>query len=389
MLGLLVHGVLFISSATQYAIVPMIPALSRLHHLTAATAGLLISAPGLATLAVSAPAGLLADRLGAKRVTVGATMLLVLGTLGQALPSLPLLLLGRLVFGVGYGVVWTTAVAWLARTQQDTRSSSLGAVATSSAAGMAAGPGLGGLAAQWLGLSAPFLIVGAVAGGAAVALALQPAGRSGGAPARNPLRAMALLAPRCPAVLASAIGLAVVGAVSGVTQLLVPLDLHRAGVSTGATGILFSIAAGLYVLVSASIARSGARLMTVRATAVAALILSLSLLPASVASAPAVLVGVLFVTTLPRAMISTVTYPLATDSGTAAHLPVGAVVGLLNGAWAVGLTFAPLLAGVLAGGMGSGAGYLAAAIPGVLGALWLLSRQTSRPLALRLAAHRP
>jgi predicted MFS family arabinose efflux permease len=371
----MVHVVLFVASATQSAIVPLLPDLSRLHHLTAATTGLLISAPGLATLAVSAPAGLIADRFGAKRVTVAATALLAMGTLSQALPWLPALLLGRLVFGLAYGVVWTTAVAWLAGAHESANSATLGAVAASSAAGMAAGPGIGGLAAQWVGLGAPFLIVGTAAAAAAIALARQPAGRRGGADAREVLRAMALVAPRHPAVLAGAVGLAVVGAVGGVTQLLVPLDLHRAGVSTAATGLVFSAAASFYVLVSGTVARRGARLVTIGATAVAALVMSLSLLPAS-----------LFISTPPRAMISTVTYPLATGSAVAAELSGGAVIGFLNGAWAIGLVLAPMLAGALQGAAGLGAGYLAAAIPGALAAAWLLSRQTSRSRRLRLAA---
>jgi predicted MFS family arabinose efflux permease len=392
----LVNAALFIASAAQYAIVPILPELSRLHHLTPATTAFLISAPGLATLAVSAPAGLIADRFGAKRVTVAAVALLAAGTFSQALPSLPALVLGRLVFGMAYGVAWTTAVAWLAGADRsrtvgaaadaDAGSPHLGAVATSAAAGMAAGPGIGGLTAQALGLAAPFLIAGVAATATAVALARQPTDRRGNADARAALRAMTIDAPRQPAVLAGAIALAVVGAIGGVTQLLVPLGLHRAGVSAGATGVVFSAAAAFYVLVSGGVARAGARLITIGATGVAALALALSVLPASILGAPAVLVAVLIATTVPRAMISTVTYPLATESAAGAGLSSGAVIGFLNGAWAIGLVLAPLLAGALEGSAGLGAGYLAVAIPSALAALWLLSRQPRRPLRLRPAA---
>lgn len=393
-LVVLVHAVLFVASAAQTAIVPLLPDLSRLHHLSAAMTGFLVSAPGLATLAVSAPAGVVADRLGAKRVTVAAAALLAAGALAQGLPSLPALALGRLAFGVAYGVIWTTAVAWLAAThasagpRASASSAALGAVAASSAAGMAAGPGIGGLAAQGLGLAAPFLITGTAAAAAAVALAREPAGDRGGTQAREALRAMTRVAPRNPAVLASAIALAIVGAVGGVTALLVPLGLHRAGISTAATGVVFSGAAIFYVLVSASVARVGGRLVSVIAASVAALALSLSLLPASLSSAPAILVAVLFVSSVPRAMISTVSYPLATDSAVGPELSGAAVIGFLNGAWAAGLVVAPLLAGVLEGAAGLGAGYLAVVIPGALAGVWLLTRQPSAPRRLRLAALR-
>jgi MFS family permease len=184
---------------------------------------------------------------------------------------------------------------------------------------------------------------------------------------------------------ASAIALAIVGAVGGVTQLLVPLGLHRAGMSTAATGVVFSIAAGFYVLVSGTIARSGRRLITVGATSLAALALSLSLLPATLTSSSTVLVAVLFISTMPRAMISTVTYPLATGSAADSQLSEGSVIGVLNGAWATGLVLAPLLAGALEGAAGLGAGFLAAAIPGALAGVWLLSRRPIRPRRLRLA----
>jgi DHA1 family multidrug resistance protein-like MFS transporter len=381
----IVHTALFVASATQSAIVPMLSELSRLHHLTGTTTGFLISAPGLATLAVSAPAGLIADRFGAKRVTLAATVLLAAGALAQALPSLAALLIGRLLFGLAYGVVWTTAVAWLAGTRESANRATLGAVAASSAAGLAAGPGIGGLAAQWLGLAAPFLILGGIAALTALALAHQPAGRRGEAHARAALRETTRVARRQPAVGASAIALAIVGAVGGVTQLLVPLGLHRAGMSTAATGVVFSLAAGFYVLVSGTIARSGRRLVTVGATSLAALALSLSLLPATLTSSSTVLVAVLFISTMPRAMISTITYPLATGSAADSELSEGSVIGVLNGAWATGLVLAPLLAGVLDGALGLGAGFLAAAIPGALAGVWLVSRRPIRPRRLRLA----
>jgi hypothetical protein len=127
--------------------------------------------------------------------------------------------------------------------------------------------------------------------------------------------------------------------------------------------------------------------VTVGATAIGALALSASVLPASLTAAPAVLVAIVFVSTVPRAMLSTVTYPLATESVEAGEVPGGAVIGFLNGAWAIGLIVAPLVAGALQSAQ-EGAGYLAAAVPGMLAAAWLISRTASRPARLRLAALR-
>jgi MFS family permease len=372
----IVHAVLFLASATQSAIVPLLPALSRLDHFGGAVGGFLISAPGLATLAISAPAGLIADRLGAKRVTVAATVLLAAGAAVQALLSVPALVLGRLAFGLAYGIVWTTATAWLAASDDRSGNASLGAVATSSAAGLAAGPGLGGLAAQWVGLAAPFLIIGGAAGVAAVALARQPAAPRFVRGDAGSLRTMTVAASRHPHVFAAAVALAVVGAVGGVTQLLVPLDLHRAGVSTAATGAVFSLAAVFYVLVSGGVTRAGGRLLTIGALAAGTMALSLALLPASFDATPTVLVAVLFISTAPRAMIGTVVFPLATAAAGEDGLAGGTVIGFLNGSWAIGIVVTPVLAGALAGAAGPNAGYLAAVVPGVTVALWLFTRQS-------------
>jgi MFS family permease len=182
-----------------------------------------------------------------------------------------------------------------------------------------------------------------------------------------------LEAPRHPGIFVGAVALGVVGAVNGVTQLLVPLDLHRSGVSTAATGVVFSIAAIVYVIASGGVTRTK-RLFTIGVASTASLILSLSLLPASLDVTPTVLVGVLFVSTVPRATISTIAFPLATRSAAEAGIARGSVIGLLNSAWAVGLVLAPLLAGPLAGHGNPGIGFLAAIVPGVLAAFWLMSR---------------
>jgi MFS family permease len=370
-----VHGVLLLASATQTALVPLLPELSHLHHLSSTVSAFLIAAPGLATLAISAPAGLIADRFGAKPVTVGATVLLTAGAASQALLTPAALIAGRLMFGLAYGIVWTAATAWLADADpEENGGRALGAVATSAAAGLAAGPGLGGVLAQLVGLSAPFIVATIAAGVATLVLARQAQAPATAAATRDSVRAMALEAPRYPGIFVGAVALGVVGAVNGVTQLLVPLDLHRAGISTAATGVVFSIAAIVYVIVSGTVTRTR-RLFTLGVASAASLILSLSLLPASLDVTPSVLVGVLLVSTIPRATISTIAFPLATRSAAEAGITRGSVIGLLNSAWAVGLVLSPLLAGPLAGHGGPGAGFLAAIVPGVLAALWLISRR--------------
>jgi MFS family permease len=172
-------------------------------------------------------------------------------------------------------------------------------------------------------------------------------------------------------VVAGACALAIGGAVSGVTQLLIPLQLHQLGFSASATGIAFSAAAGVYIVVSAAVVRSGHRATTLHVTALAAMALALSLLPAVLGTGAAVLICVLMLSTAPRAVVSTVAYPVATSAG---DLGDGIVIGLLNGTWALGLVIAPLLAGAIDQVAGPRPAYLTAILPGVLASGWLLLR---------------
>ena len=108
---------------------------------------MLLALPGLATLAVSVPAGVAADRLGARRCTLLAGVVLCVSCLAQAAPSLPSLLVGRLLFGVAYGVLWTTGVAWLAELDTEPGGSRIGPSVTCASVGMMVGPAVGGLVA--------------------------------------------------------------------------------------------------------------------------------------------------------------------------------------------------------------------------------------------------
>jgi predicted MFS family arabinose efflux permease len=369
----LLHALFFVLAATQTAIVPLLPRLSHAYSLSPTSSALLLAAPGLATLAVSLPAGLFAERLGARRMTVAATVVGFVAAAAQAAPSYPLLVGGRLVFGLAFGTIWTTGVAWLA-SMQEVGSPKLGAVATSAAVGMVAGPAFGGILADRLGLAAPFLLVGGLTAVLAVLLWRRPGAKGTGVMpvARESLHQLTRVAPRQPGVVNGACVLAIAGTVGGVTQLLVPLELHQAGFTASATGVVFSASAVLYIAVSATVVRMGQRVTPLRATALAGLALALSLLPAALSTSTLVLIGVLVISTVPRAVASTIAYPLATDAAALAGLGDGVVIGLLNGTWAMGLVLAPLLAGSVVQALGPQMAFLIILVPGMLASVWLL-----------------
>ena len=282
-LAALLYGLVFVAAVAQTALVPLLPRLADAHALSTATTAALIAAPGAATFAVALPAGVFADRFGARRATLGAGALLAVGILAQAGPGYGWLLAGRLAFGLAYGIVWTTAVAWIARSEGDGDGASRrqAGIVTSAAIGVAAGPAFGALLAAPAGLAAPFLVAGIAAAGLTIALARGSSDETAVASrSPAPTRSLSSLGRAGRGLAGGALALAISGATNAVLQLLVPLQLHHAGASTDSIGLAFSCAAGLYIAVSALVVRLGDRAMTSRTNALAALLLALALFPA-------------------------------------------------------------------------------------------------------------
>jgi MFS family permease len=396
----LVYGLFGVAGVAQAAIVPLLPRMSAHFALSASQTALLLALPGLATLAVSVPSGIAADRIGARRVTLGAGALLCLACAAQALPSLAAVLVGRMVFGVAFGVVWTSGMAWLSDLNEARGGSGLGPAVTCSSVGIMVGPAVGGVLAQHIGLGAPFAVIAVAAALIVVPLGLgtrsvrratpapaveaadlpleiayfQP--RVSDDPGRVTPRVLLALARR-PRVAAAAGALMVSGAVSSASQLLVSGGLHRLGLSTGRIGLAFSVAAVCYIAVSSVVVRLGIRAQTLKFNALSTAALAVALVPALAGTGTVALVMALMLTAGPRAVISTIAYNLASqrsDEDPAHPGSDGVVFGMLNGAWAAATVLMPLLAGAVEQAAGVEVAYLAVIIPTCLIAGWLVLR---------------
>jgi MFS family permease len=379
----LVYALFFIAGVAQAAVVPLLPRLSSRYGLSGAETALLLALPGLATLAVSVPSGLAADRFGARRVTLGAGVLLCLSCLSQAAPSLVALLLGRVAFGIAFGVIWTTGLAWLTDFDEGA-GSRLGPSVTWSSVGIMVGPAVGGVLAQDAGLAAPFMAIALTTAAVIVPLAFasghgrrhRPAVSAEPAPVASP-RVLLSLARR-PRVRAAGGALVVSGAVSSASQLLISGGLHRLDMSTGQIGLVFSAAAVCYLVVSAAIVALGDRARTLRFNAASTAVLALALLPALAGGGAFALAAALLLTAAPRAAISTIAYSLAAGRSSERTGADGFVFGMLNGAWAAATVLMPLVAGAVMQSSGSRAAYLAVIVPSCGIALWLIAGSSPR-----------
>lgn len=371
---LLVDILFFVSGLNQTAIVPLLPRMSAAFGLDASASAFVLALPAIATLAVSMPVGMLADRFGARRVTLVSGVLLVAGCMLECGGSFGALLAGRAVYGVSFGMLWTAGAAWLAELGGPRR---VGPAVVVSSVGTMVGPSLAGLLATGASGAVPFALIAVAAAAVtlALALAVTPGGsdrrasvRTGGPAARVPM--MRLLGDR--RVIAGAGSLVVSGALSGATQLLVARGLHGDGLSTATIGLAFSACAVGYIVVSSAFVAVGAPAHTPLVNVVVTGLGAIALTPALVSSAPAVLIAGLMFTAAPRGAISVVAYSVA-GSGGESGAGGGAVFGLLGGAWAAANVLTPLSAGALSQHGGPHVAYLAAIAPSVLITLVLIA----------------
>jgi predicted MFS family arabinose efflux permease len=362
----------------HWAIVPLIPAFAARFSLSEVQSGALVASTGLATLVVSIPAGMLADRLGARRLTLWAGRSMAIAAFGQALaPTYALLLVARLVFGLGFGIVWTAGLAWLSAATASRRSrAALGATVTSAGVGTVVAPGFAGVVAQALGLAAPFVVAGAAAAAVTAVLATAAAGPGDATSEKRPSLAAILAAYREPRLVAAIAAILLGGLAGGMISLLAPLELHVAGFSGASIGLAFSAAALLFIAASAVTVWAGDRAVTVPAVIVAAVSLALALSPATLSGAAIAVVAAMCLSAPLRAFLYTASYPLGAAGGPCAGVGAGTVMGLLNGAWALTTVLGPLGAGALAQTVGERASYglLQVLAVAAVGAVWLRGR---------------
>jgi MFS family permease len=139
--ALLVDALFFVSGLGQTVIVPLLPRMSAAFGLGPSGSALVLALPALVMLAVSIPAGILSDRLGARRVTIASGAMLVLACAVGTRGSLTALLVGRSVYGLSFGMLWTAGAAWLAQMGGGRR---VGPAIIFSSVGTMVGPALGG-----------------------------------------------------------------------------------------------------------------------------------------------------------------------------------------------------------------------------------------------------
>ena len=348
-LVLALYALIFVAEVVNWAIVPLLPRFANDFALSKVETGAVLAAASVMTVAVAVPVGIWADRLGPRALTLASGVLLAAATVGQGLAGdFWTLLVARAGFGASFATIWTAGLAWLAHSvPAGRRATALGATVTTAGIGGVVAPVLAGQLAERFGVWVPFTAVGAAA--AAVTLVLVTLGSPPRAAVEHqPVRETFRLARRNRIVLGALVITVLGGLTSGVVNLLVPLQLDANGISEGTIGIVFSSAAGVFILASGVAARLGDRAARLRVGGLAALLLACALgLVVASATTPAIVIFILVRAPL-LATIFTISFPLAAAGARRAGVGEGAAMGLLNVVWGVATVVGPLAGGALA-----------------------------------------
>ncbi len=368
--GLLtVIALAFATSLGDAAIIPVLPEIRDGFGLSGVETGMLLSATTLAMLCAAVPVGLLAGRLGTRRLLLTSAVLLPLSMLGQALaPGLAALLAARLVFGLSFGILWTIGPALAAGGGRG--AAGTGKLIAASGAGWLVGPVFAGVLSDLLGYRIPFFVIAALCVPLALVLACD---RSVTPPAPACRLRDAMAAARRERALGGAtLVTALLGVVTGVSSLVAPLVLSRNGLSAGAIGAAIALSAVVWIVGGALATRLPATSIDVRLVGVSAALLAVAWLIPVVSLSTIAVIGFLVCSAACRAVLNTAVYALARLNVPSEAL-AAPIVGVMNVAWAAMALSAPIAAGLAVSGVGARWAFMATAVAGFGVAAWMLA----------------
>jgi MFS family permease len=235
-------GLIALDTVLFTMVVPALPEFAERDGFSDAVAALIFAAFPLGQLVTAFLAADLVERIGRRPVIVVAPLALAVATLAFAFAEGALALAGaRLLQGAAAGFVWTAGIAAISDVYPvNELGFRIGLAETAGGAIGLAGPLIGGVMVDALGITTTFAIAAALPAVAALPALLVPETRGEPGPPARLLPAFAAVA-RLPRARVAILSLATLAAVLALAEPLLPLDLdRRLGLSPFAVGLVFS-----------------------------------------------------------------------------------------------------------------------------------------------------
>ena len=317
--------------------------------MTKSGAGLIVGAYSGAVLVASLPVGHLSDRLGSRRLTIGATLLFAatFPLLGVA-DSTAQLIAVRAAQGLCSAVSWSAGLAWLsAAADPERRGASLAIVNAGAAVASIVGPAIGGPLVAAVGLGPAMLILTGVMLVLFAGLVREPAPPPAGHDDHS-LRTAAAAARSSPLLRAAFAGMLYVSLVGGTVQVLAPLHLAGEGLGKSQIGLVFDLSGAVAACVTLVIGGLGDRLDRVRLIGLMLGVLAAAAIPFALSPPTWAYIGLLAFQACCNAGLFALLFPLAAEGASEAGVGQGIAMGALGTIWAVGAFVAPVGASSIA-----------------------------------------
>jgi MFS family permease len=346
----LVSTLLFLDVVLWLAAIPLLPRWERELGLTKSEAGIALGAYSLSILLLSLPLGRVADRIGAKRLTVAATVLFAVTA-----PALAVadefweLVAVRVTQGLFAATTWTAGLTWVIAMAPPGRRARYVALTNASASVASfVAPVVGGPLVVQLGLMPVMAVFSVLVAVVAAWALLEPDARG---TSRDPASTRRELQRglRSRKLRASFAAILFVACAGGTLQLLAPLHLSDEGLSDAGVGWVFTATALVGLGTMAVLARGSERFDALRAMATSCVFMGLCHAALALGPPLPAYIGSMLALSLVGPFVYIFVYALCAAGAEETGVGSGLAIGAVNSIWAGGTLAAPIVAGALAG----------------------------------------
>jgi len=375
-LVLLLFAAIFVAEMGWSGIAPLIPGFQDRFGLTESQAGLVFTLASAGILVASLPAGALSRRFAVRTMTLWAMVSLTAANATLAVAdSFPVVLTGRVLFGLGLGTMWVAGTAWIHDAAGEDAPRAL--AMTTAVVGISAllSPAFTGFVAERYSEGTPFVALSVVSLAMTVALFVAPSTVGRVAQPSPPLADMLRAVGADHLMLTSIVLTLAVSMMWMTTDLLVPLRLDDHGYSAGGIGLALSLASIMFVGASALTARHAERYATIRVSAVWTLAMSAGIALAALSTSTPATLAFLAIGGATSGVLIALTYPLGATGARRGRFSVAVVGALLNMVWAGAGLIGPAAGGAVAQTLGDQAAFLVLAVIAAASATWMWLRR--------------